>query len=139
MMLTWAEHWERRRLRRQLRRIEREHRQYEDLPAKELREHAAAYFAERRPIDYRLWEIATIDLRRRAENLAIDVPTRYDEGGSGVGHYFYSLEDRNALTRKINAARREAIEFRSRVGTSWFNVFVAILSLFVALAAVLRD
>ena len=97
---------------------------------KELTERAAAYFADRRPIDYRLWEIETIALRRRAEKLAIDIPTRYDEGGSEVGHYFYSLDDRNVLKRAIRSDRRATATF-------WARMVVPILSLLVALAAVL--
>ena len=138
-MLTWLERRERWRLRSELRRLEREHREYADRPEDEFRKHAGKYLAERQPIDYRLWEIETIKLGRRAEKLAIDVPTRYDEGGAEVGHYFYPLEDRNALARKIKAARRDTVEFRSRIGTSWLNVLVAVLSLLVALAAVLSD
>lgn len=131
-MLTWAQRRECWRLRAELRRLDREHRQYADLPVDEFREHAAAYFAERRPIDYRLWELESIELAHRAEKLAIDVPTQYDEGGTTVGRYFYSLQDRNALKKAIRQERRQTAGF-------WAGLIVPILSLLVALAAVLSD
>ena len=121
----------RRRLWRSLRQIERNHRPEAQLTEEELRHRAAEYFAERRPIDYRLWELETIELRRCAAKLSIDIPTEYDESGFSVGHYFFSPEDRNALKRAIRVEKRESARF-------WMGIIVPVLSLLVALAALLR-
>lgn len=129
-MLTWTErkdHW---RLRRQLRRLNRAHRPEPDLTKEELRSRAAEYSMERQLIDYPLWAIETAELRRWADRLSIDVKAEWDEDGLRAGYAFFSREDRNALQRVIRQERREAAKF-------WATLLVPVLSLLVALAAVL--
>lgn len=138
-MLTWAERWEHNRLVWKLDRLNRAYSREHAATAEEGRIQLAKYYMHRNRIEYPLWAIETAALRRWAGRLAIDIEAELDEAGAAAGHAFYSTKDRNDLARRIRAVRRDAIEFRSRVGTSWFNVLVAVLSLVVALAAVLRD
>ena len=77
-----------------------------------------------------LWAIETAELCRCADKLSIDVKAKWDEDGVAAGYTFFSREDRNALKRAIKVQRRETAKF-------WATVLVSVLSLLVALAAVL--
>lgn len=127
-MMTWVERRERWRLLRKLRRLEKEYKPEPNLTADEFMSLAAEYSMERKPIQHRLWAIETARLCRWADRLAIDVEIKWDDAGRGYGHAFFSKENRNALKRAIRAERREA-------GRFWAALLVPILSLLVALAA----
>ena len=129
-MLTWAERRERWQLRRELARIDRDRRRRDPvLTAEQWHSQAAEYFSERELVDYKLWEIESNALRRCAERLAIDDPGECDEGG---GYYFLPLDARNALRRAVRHEHRETAKF-------WASMLLPLLSLLVALAAVLSD
>ena len=130
MMVTWAERRERRQLRRDLRRLSKAHRREPGLSKDELRSLGAEYSMERQLIDYPLWAIETAELGRCADKLSIDVKAKWDKDGLAAGYMFFSGEDRNALKRAIKIQRRETAKF-------WATVLVPVLSLLVALAAVL--
>lgn len=131
-MLTWAERKERRQLKRELARIEKNPARNRNLTAEERASQASEYWTAREFIDYRLWEIESNRLRRWAEKLAIDDPDERDESGAKAGYYFLPLNARNALRRAIRNEQRETAKF-------WWSMLMPLLSLIVALAAILAN
>ena len=128
--MTWNERRERNRLRRDLRRLAKLFRPEPNLSEDELMSLAAEHSMERRPIEHRLWAIETAHLNRWADRLSIDVQTKWDDTGRETGDAFFSKDNRNALRRAIRSEQRAILKF-------WAELLIPILSLLVALAAVL--
>ena len=126
----WAEKWESWQLRRQRQRLENAYRPPAGATPDELLSLSSERSMELQPVQRRLWEIQTAELRRCADRWAIDVEAKWDDSGRATGHAFFSSRDRHDLERKIRRERREFWRFLAAT-------IVPLLSLVVALAAIL--
>lgn len=130
MCKMWAEKWESWQLRRQRQRLENAYRPPAGATPDELLSLSSERSMELQPVQRRLWEIQTAELRRCADRWAIDVEAKWDDSGRATGHAFFSSRDRHDLERKIRRERREFWRFLAAT-------IVPLLSLVVALAAIL--
>ena len=114
MCKMWAEKWESWQLRRQRQRLENAYRPPAGATPDELLSLSSERSMELQPVQRRLWEIQTAELRRCADRWAIDVEAKWDDSGRATGHAFFSSRDRHDLERKIKARAPRVLEVPRR-------------------------
>lgn len=135
-MFTWDE---RRRLRALQAELKRLREVYEpDIRKLESEEKGAQgliaeYLNERDLVEGPIKAIETSELKRRAERWAVPVPRYSDEtrwSRDYAGNYFLSAEAYNDVKRVVREEFRKEVNF-------WNGILIPILSLIIALAAIL--
>jgi hypothetical protein len=133
-MLTWRERIERRKLRKELRRLQKVY--GPDLKKSKGDDYErllAEFFSESDFVQGPLHAIETNALQRMAHKWDVEVPPQSDErvwSRDFMGEYYLNDAAAIRIRREVRRVRREAVKW-------WVDLLVPLLSLLVALAAVL--